>query len=170
MESIHRKRLTAEEAMDLVRERGVVLVSAKASAPSLVEALAGEPIRGSWWAHPEGRRIYAALRVVTNSEDVLVCRLAGGKLTLVHRRLWPALARLADRFLPEQIARVREEHTASGRHATHEVPFEEWVPGAVLEESSRLSEQDALAAFGAWLPASASAGGARRRTARSSPS
>ncbi len=40
--------MTAEEAIAFVREHGVVLVSAKGPVPRLVEAIAGETIRGSW--------------------------------------------------------------------------------------------------------------------------
>ena len=138
--------------MTFVRERGVVLVSAKGSGQSLVEAIAGRPVQGSWWAHPESHRIYATLESVTGSDEVLVCRLVGGKLTLVHRRLWPALARLAGSFSAEQIAQVRSEHTVSGRHASHTVPFPEWVPPAVMEEAGALDEKQARAALGAWLP------------------
>lgn len=162
MSSTRRTRFTAEDAMAFVRERGVVLASAKGSAPSLVEAIVGQPIKGSWWAHPEGKHIYATLGFVTESEEVLVCRLVGGKITLVHRRLWPALARLAERFSPEQISRVREEHTASGRHVSHAVPFPEWAPQAVMQEARALSEQEAIAVFGAWLPPSGSAVRVRR--------
>jgi hypothetical protein len=143
-----------EHAAAFVRERGVVLVSARGRAPSLVEAIAGAPVAGSWWAHPEARHIFATLRAVTASEDILVCRLVGGKVTLVHRRLWPALARLAGRFRPEQIARVREEHTASGRHASRAIAFPEWVPAEVLQDAETLGEDEAHAAVGAWLPSS----------------
>jgi hypothetical protein len=168
MSNAGRTRFTAEDAMALVRERGVVLVSAKGSMPSLVEAIVGQPVKGSWWAHPEGKHIYATLGFVTESEEVLVCRLVGGKITLVHRRLWPALARLADRFTPEQISRVREEHTATGRHVSHAIPFPEWVPQAVMQEARALSEQEALAVFGEWLPPSGSA--AKMRRSASQPS
>ena len=147
-------RAAVELAAAFVRERGVVLVSARGSAPSLVEAIVGAPVAGSWWGHPEGRHIFATLRAVTASEDILVCRLVGGKVTLVHRRLWPALARLAGRFRPEQIARVREEHTASGRHASRAIAFPQWVPPEVLQDADTLSEDEALAAVGAWLPPS----------------
>jgi hypothetical protein len=143
--------VTAEDALAFVSEQGVVLVSAKGSGPSLVEAIAGHPIKGSWWAHAEAKRIYAILGVVTESEQVLVCRLVHGKITLVHRRLWPSLVRVASRFPPERLARVRQEHTASGRHENHETPFPRWVPAAVAEEASALGEQQALAAFGRWL-------------------
>jgi hypothetical protein len=39
-----------------VREQGVVLQSARGPVPNLAEQIAGEPIRGSWWAtHPAMR-------------------------------------------------------------------------------------------------------------------
>ena len=142
--------MTAAEALAFIEERGVVLVSAKGPVPRLTEVIAGEPIKGSWWGHPKGQQIFAILETVTASEDVLVCRLLKGKITLVHRRLWPALVRLADRFPPDQIAQVRQEHTASGRHVNKEVPFPRWVPAAVLKESKSLSEAEALAALGDW--------------------
>jgi hypothetical protein len=156
-------RWLAADALAFVEERGVVLVSAKGSEPSLVEAIAGRSIKGSWWADPEGRRIYAVLAAVTESEHVLVCRLVNGKSTLVHRRLWPALARLASRFPPERLARVRQEHTASGHHENHEIAFAHWLPAAIAEEARALDEEEALAAFAPWLaPPSSSAKKVRR--------
>jgi hypothetical protein len=146
---------TAAEALAFVETHGVVLVSAKGSAPKLVDAIVGHRIDGSWWSHPEGRRIFAILSAVTESEQVLVCRLLGGKITLVHRRLWPALARMADRLAPEQIAQVRQEHTPSGRHVNHEIPFPRWVPVAVLDEAAALGAEEALSALAAWWPAAA---------------
>ena len=143
--------LSADDALAFVEERGVVLVSAKGSGSSLVEAIAGRPIKGSWWADPEARRIYAVLGIVTESGEVLVCRLANGKLTLVHRRLWPALVRLAGRFPPERLAWVRQEHTAAGHHLNREIVFPQWLPAGVAEEAGALDEEQALAAFGPWL-------------------
>jgi hypothetical protein len=148
---------TSEAALAFVREHGVVLVSAKGVAPRLTEAIIGEPIEGSWWAHPQSHHIFAILGAVTNSDEVLVCRLLGLKVTLVHRRLWPSLVRLAQRFTKEQLAQVREEHTVSGRHVSHKIPFPQWVPAEVADQAAQLSEQDALAAFGAWVPLSRSA-------------
>ena len=106
----------SDDALAFVREHGVVLLAAKGPAPRLTEAIIGEPIKGSWWAHPRSHFIFSVLNGVTASDDVLACRLMDGKITLVHRRLWPALVRLAERFHPEHLARVREEHTPSGRH------------------------------------------------------
>lgn len=140
--------MNAERALAFVRARGVVLVSAKGPVPNLAEAVAGEPVKGSWWAHPKGRLIFAVLEQVTDSPDILVCRLVGGKLTLVHRRLWPALVRTARRFPAARLARVRQEHTPSGRHANREVPFPDWVPAEVARKAGELGEAAALTALG----------------------
>jgi len=142
----------AEEALAFVREHGVVLASARGPAPRLTEAIIGEPIQGSWWSHPQSRRIYAILQAVSGSEQVLVCRLIDGKITLVHRRLWPALIVLAERFTPGQLAQVRDEHTASGRHVNHELAFPQWVPSDVADQARTMSEAEALAVFGDWVP------------------
>src|SRR4030095_5064946 len=106
--------MTANEAISFIKEHGVVLASAKGPVPRLSEAIVNEPIRGSWWAHPKSRLIFAIFQVVTDSKDVLVCRLVNGKVTFVHRRLWPALVRVAQRFPPSHISQVHEQHTASG--------------------------------------------------------
>jgi hypothetical protein len=150
--------MTADEALAFVREHGIVLASAKGAAPRLVEAIAGEPIAGSWWGHRQGRRIFNVLQDVTNSDDVLVCRLIDGKVTLVHRRLWPLLVRIADRFAPARIAQVAEEHLPSGRHRTTEVPFPQWVPPAVMEAARAVDADAALALFGQWVTPTARTG------------
>ena len=142
---------TASDALAFVRRHGVVLASAKGTAPCLTDAIVGEVIKGSWWAHPKSHHIYATLGAVADSDEVLVCRLIGGKVTLVHRRYWPFLVRLAKRFAPEQLAQVREEHTPSGRHSKRVVPFPQWVPADVAAQADGIDEQQALAIFGAWV-------------------
>jgi hypothetical protein len=91
-----------------------MLESARGPVPSLAELVAGEPIRGSWWGHPAGHAIFDAINEVADSGEVVRLRLVNGKITLVHRRVWPALVRIAGRLRPEQLVAVSEEHTASG--------------------------------------------------------
>jgi hypothetical protein len=88
------------EPLEWVREQGIVLQSARGPVPNLAEYVAGEPIRGSWWGHASGHEIFAVLSRVLNSPDVIATRLVNGKVTLIHRRLWPALFRVADRASP----------------------------------------------------------------------
>jgi hypothetical protein len=71
-----------------VRARGVV------AERELIDAVAGEQVRGSWWGHPAGQAIFHALEAVRDDPDVFLCKLLEGKQTYVHRRLWPALLRI----------------------------------------------------------------------------
>ena len=139
------------EPLEWVREQGIVLQSARGPVPNLAEYIAGEPIRGSWWGHASGHEIFAVLSRVLNSPDVIATRLVNGKVTLIHRRLWPALVRLADRFPKERLAAVDEEHTASGAHRTTEIPFPEWVPAQEITAARLLTVDDALAQLPACL-------------------
>src|SRR5205085_12294454 len=115
---------------------------------TLTDAIAGEAIKGSWWGHAQGKRIFRILQQVCDHPDVVVCRLAGDKLTLVHRRLWPALAAAAQCIAPQRLARVHQEHTASGRHENRETPFEEWLPADAACEAASMMLDQALAALG----------------------
>lgn len=130
---------------------GMLLASARGPLPNVAELVAGEPIRGSWWGHPESHAIFDALNVLADSPDVVRTRLVGGKVTLIHRRLWPALVRVADRLPPERLAAIHEEHTTSGAHRVHEQPFPEWVPSDVLRAARDLSVDDAFAELPAFL-------------------
>lgn len=136
--------MTADEAMSFVREQGIVLMAAHGPVPRLTDVIIRQAIRGSWWAHPDSKQIFDVLQALGESPEILVCRLVNGKLTLVHRRLWPALIKLADQFDPRQLAQVHQEHTSAGHHVAHDVPYPQWVPEAALEEVRRISRADAL--------------------------
>ena len=143
--------MDAKAALAFVRKHGVVLVSARGPAPTLTHAIAGEPIRGSWWGHAKSHHIYRVLETVCDSRRVLVCRLMDGKVTLVDRRLWPALVRVANRLPKRGLAAIREEHTARGRHRVVVTPFPRWVPKAIVAQGRRLSEVDAVSRLGREL-------------------
>lgn len=143
--------MTSRQALAFIRKHGVVLEAAQGPVPSLAEVIAGEPVRGSWWSHPKGREIFAVTRAIRDSDEVLVCRLIKGKVTFVHRRLWPALVRAASRLPSDRLSQVRDTHTSSGRHITKEVPFPDWVPSKVRAAARSLSEEVALAEFADWI-------------------
>lgn len=143
--------MTADEALQFIERYGVVLEARRGPVPTLAAAIAGEPIRGSWWGHPKGHDIFAILSAVRASPDVLACRLIDRKVTLVHRRLWPALARLADELGEGRIAALREEHMPSGAHRTLSVPFRDWAPDSIWADAQALSEDEARAQMGAAL-------------------
>jgi hypothetical protein len=133
------------EPLEWVRDLGVVLQSAHGPVPNLAEHVAGEPIRGSWWGHPAGQEIFRVLNDVLGSGEVIATRLINGKVTLIHRRLWPALVRVADTFPAKNLAAVTQEHTSSGRHRAVEIPFPEWVPAEEMADADLLTVDEAFA-------------------------
>ena len=135
--------MTPKQAVAFVAAHGIVLESARGPFPSLAETLAGEPIRGSYWAHPKAHDIFLCSRAIRDSANVLVCRLVGGKVTYVHRRLWPALVRLAERFDAGRIAAIREVHTPSGKHEVHTTAYPDWVAEDVRRAAEELTEKEA---------------------------
>ena len=144
--------MTAEEALAFVERHGIVLEAARhRSIPSLAEAAAGEPLRGSWWAHPAGKSIFALTRAVRESPQILVCRIVDGKISFAHERTWPALARLSARFAPARLARVREIHSDSGAHRVEEIPFPKWLAPETAAAAKQLSEADANRVLGPLL-------------------
>jgi hypothetical protein len=72
-----------------------LLLQQDANLPSLATLVAGGPVRGSWWSHPAANIIFNLLNELSAHPDALATRLVGGKVTFVHRRLWPALLGVA---------------------------------------------------------------------------
>jgi hypothetical protein len=133
------------DAMAALVEQGMLLASARGPLPNVAELVAGEPIKGSWWGHPRGHQIFNTLSALDENPDIVRMRLVNGKVTLVHRTVWPALVRVADRFTPKQLAVLHEVHTTSGAHRVHEQPFPDWIPAEVALAANQLSVTEALA-------------------------
>ena len=128
----------------LLAERGVLLESARGPIPNVAELIAGEAIAGSWWAHRASHAIFAAINELADSPDVVRLRLVNGKVTLVHRRVWPALVRVSARIRPERLASIYEQHTPTGAHRKIETPFLEWVPSESVAAAAALTEEQAF--------------------------
>jgi len=140
-----RLRELAATTLAWIDERGVVLQSARGPVPNVAQYIAGEPIRGSWWGHPAGKVIYAVLRVLDESPDIVSTRLVNERVTLVHARVWPAVVRVSDLLGVDRLAAVHSEHTASGAHRSFAVDYPQWVPANVLRDAASLSVEAAFA-------------------------
>ncbi len=140
--------VTFKNAVEFVKSHAVVLESGRGPVLNLAEAVAGKSIQGNWWGHPQGREIFAATREVRNSADVIVCRLIDGKVTYLHRQVWPAIVRLAEKFGTARLTAIREEHRPTGKHQVVETPFPDWVPPEVQAAARRLSEEEAVRRLG----------------------
>lgn len=76
--------------------------------------IAGRHIRGTWWADPAGGLIFDVLTAI--EDEVASVKILDGKVTLVHRRLFPALAAIGlaaqsdlRRDAAHLLARVKKE-------------------------------------------------------------
>jgi len=144
-------------ALTFVKRHGIVLESAHGPVVTFTDAVADERISGNWWSHPKSHQIFALTRLIRNSPEVLVCRLVDGKITYVHRRVWPALVRLAGELKHERLAEIRERHTALGRHEVKRRAFPTWVSAPVRRAAARLTEAEARLELGTWRNARSSA-------------
>jgi hypothetical protein len=78
-----------------LREVGYLLF-ADPGFESVAGTIAGSPIRGSWWGHPAGHRIYSVGLALDDSPDVLTVPLFFRKATLVHRSCWADVLAVAE--------------------------------------------------------------------------
>jgi hypothetical protein len=143
--------MTSQRALNLVKKEGVMLEAAQGPVPNLADLVAGGSRRGSWWTHPRGREIFSVTRSVRDARDVLVTRLLDGHITYVHRRLWPALVRLAPNLSRARLARLREVHTKSGAHRIEAQAFPGWVTSDVRRQAAALTEDAAVRKIGDWI-------------------
>lgn len=81
--------------------------------PSVSNLVAGRPIRGSWWGDPAGRQIYLVLNAL--GDNVAWSKLIGGRVTLVHPRLWGALSAVGEQEADWQYAGLGEIERAALR-------------------------------------------------------
>ena len=134
--------MTPRQALLFVKRHGIVLESAHvrgARDRTFADAVVGASVRGNWWSHPKGQQIFTLTRAIRDSGDVLVCRLVDGKITYVHRRLWPAVFRLASQIGRRRLDAIQEVHTATGKHVIRVRRFPAWVAPAVRQAARQLS-------------------------------
>lgn len=92
---------SVKRAVQTLENQGLLLVQDK-TLPNLVTVLTGEVVEKSWWSHPQGKLIFDVLARLGEHPDVLLTKLIRGKVTLVHRRLWPALLAVVSQGEPWQ--------------------------------------------------------------------
>jgi len=89
-------------ALETLRRLGLLLET-DALLPSVASLIAGEPVSGSWWSHPSAQKIFATLGQFEDHRDVMFTKLISGKVTLVHRKLWPEIFAIGTSRAPWQM-------------------------------------------------------------------
>jgi len=72
-------------------ERIGLLLSHDPALPSFTALVTGTPFGGSWWGHPQAHEIYRLLGHFHRGAGALSAKLINGKVTFIHKRLWPSL-------------------------------------------------------------------------------
>ncbi len=103
--------------------------------PSVAGLVAREPVRGSWWAHPQSHAIYAVLMKLEQDPAVLTTKLISSKVTFIHRALWPALLGVACAREPWQLKALSKDARALLAEANRRGEMRaDGVPGLVVRE------------------------------------
>lgn len=97
----------SHKVFEVLARRGLLLKQDK-HLPNVVSLITGESLSTSWWGHPKGRQIFAVLSELSDHPDVLFTKLISGKVTLVHRRLWPSLLTVGSAREPWQVIGLPE--------------------------------------------------------------
>lgn len=90
------------EALRQLRDYGLLLVQ-DPLLPCITRVVVGGPIRGSWLGNPSAHGTYQVLMALEDHPEVLQTKLVSGKVTMVHRDLWPAVLAVAMARAPWQI-------------------------------------------------------------------
>jgi len=98
-------RWAAAGSLAKLTELGLLLQT-DANLPNVCAFVAGAPVRGSWWAHPRSHEIFRVNCELAEHPDVLVCKLVSGKITYLHRALWPAVIAIGRAREPWQMERL----------------------------------------------------------------
>ncbi|HEY3129782.1 MAG TPA: hypothetical protein VGL91_10010 [Acidobacteriota bacterium] len=84
-------------------ERYGALLLSDTKLPSVSSLVAGSPVRGSWWGHPRSHEIFRVTSQLADLKEVVTTKLISGKVTFVHKQLWPALLAVATSREPWQM-------------------------------------------------------------------
>lgn len=91
-----------EKVLAALADTGILLVQDQ-RLPNVVSILTGEALKTSWWSHARGQEIFGVLSELEDHPDVLFAKLVKKKVTLIHRRLWPALLGVVSKPQPWQL-------------------------------------------------------------------
>jgi hypothetical protein len=88
--------------------------------PNVTALLAGETVRGSWWAHPRAHEMYRVASELRTHPDVLAIKLVSGKITFIHRPLWMAVLAIGTAREPWQMRGLSKGASALLRKSDQE--------------------------------------------------
>jgi hypothetical protein len=89
-----------------------LLLSTDSKFPSVSGLVVGDVGGRSWWAHPLAKQMYGLSCALHDHPDVLMAKLISGKVTYIHRPLWPAIVAIGTAREPWQMDGLSKGATA----------------------------------------------------------
>lgn len=77
-----------QKVLAALAEFGLLMVSDRWF-PSVSGLITGGSVKGSWWSHPLAHTIFGVNEILEDHKDVLITKLISGKITFVHKSIWP---------------------------------------------------------------------------------
>jgi len=90
------------EVLERLEDHGLLLLT-DSKFPSVATIVSGSAVTGSWWSHPKAQVIFEVVESLSEHPDAVATKLLSGKVTFVHRGLWPALLAAGTRKQPWQL-------------------------------------------------------------------
>jgi hypothetical protein len=103
--------MTFEDLLGRLQEFDLLL-DADPKFPSVTGFVAGDTGGRSWWTHPQAKQMYRLCCALGDHPDVLVVKLVSGKVTSIHRPLWPAIVAIGTAREPWQMDGLSKEAKA----------------------------------------------------------
>jgi len=100
-----------EDLLDRLKEFDLLL-STDPRFPSVSGLVVGDVGGRSWWAHPQAKQMYGLSCALQDHPDVLMVKLISGKVTFIHRPLWPAVVAVGTAREPWQMEGLSKEAKA----------------------------------------------------------
>lgn len=89
-----------------------LLLSSGPKFPSVSGLVVGDVGGRSWWAHPKAKQMFDLESALRDHPDVLMVKLISGKVTFIHRPLWPAIVAIGTAREPWQMDGLSKEAAA----------------------------------------------------------
>jgi hypothetical protein len=100
-----------EDLFDRLQEFDLLLET-DSKFPSVTGLTVGGTGGRSWWAHPQAKQMYGLSCALRDHPDVLMVKLIAGKVTFIHRPLWPAIVAIGISQEPWQMDELSKEAKA----------------------------------------------------------
>ena len=126
-----------------LKKYGLLLLNDSAL-PNLCRLAVGERVRGSWWAHPRAQEIFQVYEALEDHPDVLIMKLISGKVTYIHRTLWPQVVAVGRSREPWQM----KDLSAAARNLLSVVDKAPVQPGR--EKAAAAAELSAVMLVGGY--------------------